>query len=370
MPFAPPVTIAVRPDSHAIALLLRAHAADEFFELRELLLDHADGRLVLELERLLVEFLRGEGDDDLRPAEKDDVDRGQRLPQVILHARADEDAAGGRLQRNRLLLERLLLHARHPPHRRCGWRPPRCSHRPGSRSRSGCRNCRSETSRTAAPGEASFPPAPAPARCARAPRCRSPCATSRRSRAHRVACQPRFTPQARGARRCDAETQIDTGSAGPGKVVTEISRRVRLQLFAATRAMKVANAASCCLMRPRAASSLSSPVFSSNLDAQLPTKISGLLSVKASRNNIDLRRSYCTRAPPTGPGETDCSATGLPANGWFASRDTQSIAFLRPPGMLKLYSGVQKITPSAARMASASVLTGAGKPVEFWISAL
>ena len=38
--------------------------------------------------------------------------------------------------------------------------------------------------------------------------------------------------------------------------------------------------------------------------------------------------------------------------------------------MLKLYSGVQKITPSAARMASASVLTGAGKPVEFWISAL
>src|SRR5215472_5829496 len=83
MPFAPPVTIAVRPDSLAIALLLRVHAADEFFELRELLLDHADGRLVLELERLLVEFLRGEGDDDLGPAEKDDVDRGRRLPQVI-----------------------------------------------------------------------------------------------------------------------------------------------------------------------------------------------------------------------------------------------------------------------------------------------
>ncbi len=117
-------------------------------------------------------------------------------------------------------------------------------------------------------------------------------------------------------------------------------------------------------------SSLSSPVFSSNFDAQPPMKISGLLSVKASRNIIDLRRSYCTRAPPTGPGETDCSATGLPAKGWFCSRDTQSIAFLRPPGMLKLYSGVQKITPSAARMASASVLTGAGKPVEFWISAL
>src|SRR5262245_65999547 len=114
MPFAPPVTITVRPDSLAIALLLRAHPADEFFEFRELLLDHADGRLILELERLLVEFLRGEGDDDLGPAEQDDVDGGQRLPQVILHARAAENAAGGRLQRHRLVLERLLLQARSP----------------------------------------------------------------------------------------------------------------------------------------------------------------------------------------------------------------------------------------------------------------
>src|SRR6516162_1224350 len=109
MPFAPPVTIAARPDSLAMALLLRAHAADEFFEFRELLLDHANGRLILELERLLVEFLRGEGDDDLGPAEQDDVDGSQRLPQMILHARAAEDAAGGRLQRHRLVLERLLI---------------------------------------------------------------------------------------------------------------------------------------------------------------------------------------------------------------------------------------------------------------------
>jgi hypothetical protein len=41
-----------------------------------------------------------------------------------------------------------------------------------------------------------------------------------------------------------------------------------LQLFPATRGMKAANDASCCLMKPRVASSLSSPVFSSNLDAQ------------------------------------------------------------------------------------------------------
>src|SRR6516165_11858884 len=107
MPFAPPVTIAVHPDSLAMALLLRVHAADEFFELRELLLDHADSRLILELERLLVEFLRGEGDDDLGPTEQDDVDRSQRLPQMMLHARAAEDPAGGRLQRDRLVLERL-----------------------------------------------------------------------------------------------------------------------------------------------------------------------------------------------------------------------------------------------------------------------
>src|SRR6266566_3172586 len=53
--------------------------------------------------------------------------------------------------------------------------------------------------------------------------------------------------------------------------------------------MKVANDASCCLMKPRVASSLSSPVFSSSFAAQLPMKISGLLSVKASRNIIDLR---------------------------------------------------------------------------------
>src|SRR5215470_19115292 len=109
MPFAPPVTIAVRPDSLAIALLLRAHAADEFFEFRELLLDHADGRLILELERLLVEFLRGEGDDDLGPAEQDDVDRGQRLPRRKFHRRAAEVAAGADRRGNRFVLERLLL---------------------------------------------------------------------------------------------------------------------------------------------------------------------------------------------------------------------------------------------------------------------
>src|SRR5215469_3520945 len=378
MPFAPPVRIAARPDSLALALLLRAHAADEFLELRELLLDHADGRLILERERLLVELLRGEGDDDLGPPEQDDVDRDQRLPQVILHARAAEDAAGSRLQRHRLVLERLLLHARYPIDRilqAAGDRPIVLRRhddqpigaadgvRPGVHvgrktgrvldveivDRKGLERRRG-----------------AKLHCGR---------RQRRQGARKRRVVGAFAQRAADHEHIELLVSDDSPPLGGARapmrcvLITKAWLR-RVQLFAATRAMKVANAASCCLMRPRVVSSLSSPVFSSNFAAQLPMKISGLLSVKASRNIIDLRRSYCTRAPPTSPGEADCRATGLPAKGWFGSRETQSIAFLSPPGMPKLYSGVQKITPSAARMASASVLTGAGKPVEFWISAL
>src|SRR6266403_5262686 len=99
MPFAPPVTIAVRPDSLAMALFLCAHAADELFEGRKLKLDHVDCRLILELKSLLVELLRGKRDDHLGPAEQKGIDRSQRLAQVMLHARAAKNAASGRLQR-------------------------------------------------------------------------------------------------------------------------------------------------------------------------------------------------------------------------------------------------------------------------------
>src|SRR5580765_4370770 len=111
MPLAPPVTIAVRPASRAIVSAFAADAPDELLEAGELLLDQVDGSLVLQLQRLLVEFLRGEGNDHLGAAEQDDVDRGERHAQVILHARAAEDAAGTGLQRRRLVLERLVLHA-------------------------------------------------------------------------------------------------------------------------------------------------------------------------------------------------------------------------------------------------------------------
>src|SRR5258705_4006614 len=104
MPFAPPVTMAVRPDNLPMLLLLRAEAADEFLERRELLLDQVDGGLILELERLLVELLRGKRHENFGAAEQEDIHRCKRLPQMILHPRFAHDAAGGGLQRDRLFL--------------------------------------------------------------------------------------------------------------------------------------------------------------------------------------------------------------------------------------------------------------------------
>ena len=63
-------------------------------------------------------------------------------------------------------------------------------------------------------------------------------------------------------------------------------------LFSPWRSMNLAKASSCCLMKLRVASSFNWPVFSSILEAQLPMKISGLLSVNASRNTIARRKSY------------------------------------------------------------------------------
>jgi 2-keto-4-pentenoate hydratase/2-oxohepta-3-ene-1,7-dioic acid hydratase in catechol pathway len=105
--------------------LLPRDLADQLFETGELLLDQIDSALVLQLQ-LVVEFLPGEGDDHLGPAEQHNVDRGQRLPQVVLHACAAEETGRGRLQRHRLAGERLVLHARYPIDRvlqHAGYRP-------------------------------------------------------------------------------------------------------------------------------------------------------------------------------------------------------------------------------------------------------
>ncbi len=100
-----------------LRLSFRVQASDERLEARELLLDQVDGGRIGERERLLVELLRREGHDHFGLAEEQSVDRKQNLPQMILHARATEDSSGGRLQRHRLLLERLVLHARDPVNR-------------------------------------------------------------------------------------------------------------------------------------------------------------------------------------------------------------------------------------------------------------
>ena len=71
------------------------------------------------------------------------------------------------------------------------------------------------------------------------------------------------------------------------------------------------------------------------------------------------------REPPRTPPAADCSATGLSLNGCSFMRDTQSIAFFRPPGIDQLYSGDTMISPSALRIASAQAFTSVGKPVEF-----
>src|SRR4051812_2338789 len=118
MPLAPPVTIAVRPTSLAISSFLPSVLSDmltdELFETIELQLDHILGRLIGELERLLVEFLGRESDEYLGPDEDYGFDGRQRLAQMILHARAAENTAGAGLDRHRLALERVILQTRGP----------------------------------------------------------------------------------------------------------------------------------------------------------------------------------------------------------------------------------------------------------------
>ncbi len=76
------------------------------------------------------------------------------------------------------------------------------------------------------------------------------------------------------------------------------------------------------------------------------------------------------REPPRMPPAHDCSTTGLSLNGCSFMRDTQSMAFLSPPGIDQLYSGDTMMIASAARMASAQALTSAGKPADCWRSKL
>src|SRR5712671_364243 len=106
--------------------LFALHHPDVLLEARELRLDHLDRGRVLELEGRGVEFLRRDAHDHLGPAEEMDVERLQRLAQMILHAGAAEQAPCRRLHRHRLAGEGLVFHARRPVDRvlEAAWNAP------------------------------------------------------------------------------------------------------------------------------------------------------------------------------------------------------------------------------------------------------
>src|SRR5262245_25124090 len=66
-----------------------------------------------------------------------------------------------------------------------------------------------------------------------------------------------------------------------------------------------------------------------------------------------LRRWVCAIAVPILPGEAPITPEGFPVNEFFpCGRLAQSIAFLSPPGIERLYSGVTNSTASRAASVS------------------
>ena len=75
-----------------------------------------------------------------------------------------------------------------------------------------------------------------------------------------------------------------------------------------------------------------------------------------------LRRCCCPTAVPIFPGEVPITADGLRVNEFLPyGRLAQSMAFLSPPGMDRLYSGVTNSTASTAAMASLNAVATGGK---------
>src|ERR1043166_584704 len=73
------------------------------------------------------------------------------------------------------------------------------------------------------------------------------------------------------------------------------------------------------------------------------------------------RRCCCATAVPMAPGEVPMIADGLRANEFCPyGRLAQSMAFLRPPGMDRLNSGVTKRIASDSAIASLSVRATGG----------
>src|SRR5262249_12709859 len=67
---------------------LAGPAPNKFFICGEMQLDHVAGRLIGQFQGLLVELFGREGDEPFRLAEELCADRGERLSQMILHARS------------------------------------------------------------------------------------------------------------------------------------------------------------------------------------------------------------------------------------------------------------------------------------------
>ena len=75
----------------------------------------------------------------------------------------------------------------------------------------------------------------------------------------------------------------------------------------------------------------------------------------------DLRSSACAQIAPKIPVLAPITATGLSRKALSGNgRDAQSTAFLRPPGIEPLYSGVAIRTASAAAIVRRSRSTAAG----------
>src|SRR6266481_6957695 len=82
----------------------------------------------------------------------------------------------------------------------------------------------------------------------------------------------------------------------------------------------------------------------------------------AELNAMNFFMSSCASAVPTAPGVAPMIYTGFPFHEVFPQgRLVQSRTFLSGPGIERLYSGVEMITPSAASIFSLSACTYAGE---------
>src|SRR5690348_8697551 len=101
--------VALYADNGPALLRSSAMALDEAGERFELLLDEITRGIVLQLAGLLIEFRGATPDEDLRLVQGERIEEDHRLAQLILNARPAERPRRGRLNRDRLAGERLVL---------------------------------------------------------------------------------------------------------------------------------------------------------------------------------------------------------------------------------------------------------------------